>query len=66
MIKIEPYREKRDKFKDDDLVCYCFEHTKEDIEKDYLDNSRSMILENITLEKKTGGCNCVEKNPKGR
>ena len=53
-------------FKDDDLVCYCFGYTRKDIEKDYLDKGRSLILEKIVIEKKAGGCNCAVKNPKGR
>jgi hypothetical protein len=65
MIKIGPYSQERNELKDDDLVCYCFEYTKKDIEKDYLDNGRSVIFEKITFEKKAGGCNCVKKNPKG-
>ena len=66
MIEIGPFSQKRNEFKDDDLVCYCFEYTKRDIEKDYLDNGRSVIYEKITIEKKAGGCHCAEKNPKGR
>jgi len=38
---------------------------RKDIEKDYIDNGHSMILEKIRFEKKTGGCNCAKKNPKG-
>jgi hypothetical protein len=52
---------KGSKFKDNDLVCYCFQYTRKQIEKDYLYHRRSMIL-----EKKTGGCDCAQKNPKGR
>jgi hypothetical protein len=56
----------QNEFQDDELVCYCFEYTRNDIEKDYLKNSRSMILEKIASEKKAGGCDCAKKNPKGR
>jgi len=52
-------------FKDDDLVCYCFEYTKKDIENDYLENGRSLIFEKIASEKQAGRCNCAMKNPKG-
>ena len=52
-------------FRDDELVCYCFEYTRNDIEKDYLQNGRSTILGKIISEKKAGRCNCTEKNPKG-
>ncbi len=50
----------------DDLICYCFEYTKDDIEQDYIKNGRSLIMEKIAAEKKTGGCDCANKNPKGR
>ena len=66
MIEIVPYSQERNEFKDDELVCYCFEYTMEDIKKDYLDNGRSTIFERITFEKKAGGCDCAQKNPKGR
>ncbi len=49
-----------------DQICYCFGYTIADIETDALANSRSLILEKIVAEKKGGGCNCSEKNPKGR
>ncbi|MFC1858758.1 hypothetical protein ACFL9U_12150 [Thermodesulfobacteriota bacterium] len=66
MIEIGPYSREKNEFKDDDLVCHCFNYTKRDIEKDYLDNGRSVIYKKITFEKKAGRCNCAEKNPKGR
>jgi hypothetical protein len=66
MIGIEPNYQKGNEFKDDDLVCYCFRHTKRDIENDFIKNSRSLIYEKITLEKKSGGCNCSTENPKGK
>jgi len=66
MIEIGSYAKQRNEFKDDDLVCYCFGYTKKDIEKDYLDNGRSMIADKITFEKKAGKCDCAQKNPKGR
>lgn len=47
-------------------VCYCFGYTAEDIEDDAARNGRSLIMERITVEKKSGGCRCAEKNPKGR
>ncbi len=47
------------------LVCYCFGYTSEDIKKDLLDNGRSLIMEKIIEEKKTAGCDCAAKNPKG-
>lgn len=29
------------------VICYCFNHTRADIERDYLQNGRSRILETI-------------------
>jgi hypothetical protein len=66
VFEIGSYSPKKNEFKDNDLVCYCFEYTKKDIEKDYLDNGRSTIFERIILEKKAGQCDCTQKNPKGR
>jgi hypothetical protein len=66
VIKISPRDQDRSEFKYIDVVCYCFQYTRKQIEKDYIDNGHSMILEKIALEKKTGGCDCVLKNPKGR
>lgn len=58
---------KRDhQYQKHDLVCYCFEYTRKDIENDYLKNNSSKIMEKIASEKKAGKCNCVEKNPKGQ
>ncbi len=53
-------------FQDDALVCYCFNYTKKQIENDYVENGRSVILEKIASEKKAGGCDCAIKNPKKR
>jgi hypothetical protein len=65
MIRLSTLDQKSNEFKDDDLVCYCFNYTKKQIEKDYIDNGRSVILEKIAFENKTGGCDCARKNPKG-
>ena len=53
-------------FRPDELVCFCFGYTREDIETDFIQHRRSLILEKIAAEKKTGGCDCVKKNPRGR
>jgi cation transport ATPase len=50
----------------EDLICYCFEYTKADIEQDFIANGRSLIMEKIAAEKKSGTCDCANKNPKGR
>jgi hypothetical protein len=39
--------------KKDELVCYCFGYTVNDIESDALTNSRSLIIEKIAAEKKS-------------
>jgi hypothetical protein len=49
-----------------ELICHCFGHTAEDIERDARANGRSLILERILAEKKTGACRCAETNPTGR
>lgn len=49
------------------LVCYCFEHSEEDIRRDVLNhNGHSSILEKILTAKKQGACQCVEKHPERR
>ncbi|MEN8134523.1 MAG: hypothetical protein ABFS18_03170 [Thermodesulfobacteriota bacterium] len=50
----------------DDLICYCFRYSKEDIRNDYQKNGQSLIRERIVTEKKQGNCKCAETNPKGR
>jgi hypothetical protein len=65
MIELRSHFQEINEFKDSDLVCYCFEYTRKDIEKDYLKNGRSTILEKIISEKKAGGCDCAKINPKG-
>ena len=49
-----------------DLVCYCFEYSREDIQQDVLINGRSLIMKKIMAAKKFGACQCTTKNPRGR
>lgn len=49
-----------------ELICYCFGYSVNEIEADAIMNGRSLILEKIISEKRVGGCNCADKNPKGR
>ena len=49
-----------------ELVCYCFDYTADDIKADYKQHGKSLILEKITKEKKLNGCDCANKNPKGK
>ena len=51
--------------KADDLICYCFGYSVDDIRRDYRQNGQSTIMEKIQMEKKRGGCQCAVKNPKG-
>ncbi len=48
-----------------EIICYCFNHTRTDIERDYRENGRSRILEKIIEAKRLGACQCTVKNPKG-
>jgi len=48
-------------------ICHCFGYSEEDITKDVLANrGRSLIMEKILAEKKSGGCSCASRNPLGR
>ena len=49
----------------ENIICYCFSHTAKDLEDDVIKNGKSTIKEKIASEKKTGGCECKTKNPKG-
>ena len=51
-------------FQVEDLICYCFEYTRDDIQQDFIKNGKSLIMENIAAEKRAGGCDCANKNPK--
>ncbi|MFH7321005.1 hypothetical protein ACHHRT_10410 [Desulfurivibrio sp. D14AmB] len=65
-MNLEHLAQKIGELKESDLVCYCAQFTRKQIEEDYVDNGRSTILEKIADEKKGGGCDCARKNPKGR
>ncbi len=49
-----------------ELICYCFNHTAQEIEADARKHGRSTIMEAIMAAKKAGGCQCAAKNPSGR
>jgi len=63
---LKPLSEGKNEFQSDDLVCFCFEFTRNDIEQDYIKNGQSAIMAKIASEKKSGGCDCANKNPKSR
>ena len=50
----------------DELICYCFGYSVDDILQDYRKNGQSTIMEKIQTEKKLGSCQCSIKNPKGK
>jgi len=66
MVEIRPLAGTENKFKADDLVCYCFDYTTQDIENDFIEHGKSTIFENIARAKRNNGCDCAVKNPKGR
>lgn len=65
-LPLTPLSETRTNYEGSDMVCFCFEFTRNEIEQDYLQNSRSTVLDRIASEKKSGACDCKNKNPKGR
>ena len=48
------------------LICYCFNYTTDNIRKDFDEHGKSTIMARIMNEKKNGRCNCENTNPKGR
>jgi len=49
-----------------ELVCYCFQHTQEDLEQDVRTHGKSTIMEQIMASSRDGKCNCKINNPKQR
>lgn len=47
-------------------VCYCFRHTRAEIEADFLRNNSSTIEADIRRKVKAGKCSCEIQNPSGR
>jgi glutathione synthase/RimK-type ligase-like ATP-grasp enzyme len=66
MITFGSFGPPKNDFDDNELVCHCFQYTKKQIAQDYIENGRSTILERIVVEKEIGGCDCAQRNPKGR
>ena len=66
MITLGQVTPEKNDFHNDDLVCFCFEYTKKNIEEDFENHGFSKILEKIKTEKKNKGCNCEVRNPKGK
>ena len=49
-----------------ELVCYCFDHTKEAIQEDFRKHGVSRIEAGIRTAVEAGQCSCEIKNPKGK
>ena len=47
------------------MVCYCYEHTKDEIQEDFEANGESRIEARIREEVTADSCSCQFKNPKG-
>ena len=47
------------------MVCYCFEHTKDEIQDDYQAQGESRIEDRIREKVTAGSCSCEVMNPKG-
>ncbi len=51
----------------EEMLCYCFSYTEKDIADDVTAHGgRSLIMERIMAEMKSGNCRCKDTNPKGR
>lgn len=48
-------------------ICYCFNHTEQDIIDDVRTNrGRCLIMEKILASKKGGACRCDRNHPQGK
>ena len=47
-------------------ICYCFDHTENDIREDLHNNGESLILAEIIAAKQQGSCECTVHHPEGR
>ena len=46
-------------------VCYCFNHTVEEINEEIKRTGKSSVIEDIKEHMKNEGCSCETKNPQG-
>ena len=49
-----------------DLVCYCFLHTRAEIEAELAATGSAEVLESIKAEVAAGNCACELRNPSGK
>ncbi|MDO5674975.1 MAG: hypothetical protein Q4G66_08680 [bacterium] len=66
MINLELFKQEKEQFEAHDLVCFCFQYSRKQIEEDCIANGGSTILARIAAEKQKGACDCGHTNPKGR
>ena len=48
-----------------DMVCYCFQHTTQNIVVDFQKHGESTIEKDVRQKVKDKLCSCETKNPKG-
>ena len=65
-MEYENAKDTKEKTTMEEKICYCFNYTADDLEKDVREHGRSTIMERITAESKQGNCDCKNNNPKGR
>ena len=65
-MQLNPFEPHRTGGEEQELVCFCFHYTRQEIEQEYRIHNHSTILDSIVLAKKTGGCDCMRLNPRGR
>lgn len=46
-------------------ICYCFNHTIEEIFDEIKRTGKSTVMDDIRTHMKKGGCSCETKNPQG-
>ena len=49
-----------------DLVCYCFLYSRQEIEDELRASGDTTIFDRITAEVKAGNCACEVRNPSGQ
>lgn len=50
----------------EELVCFCFNHTKAELENAIQENRENDIIEDIKAKIKDPGCSCKTMNPSGK
>lgn len=49
-----------------EIICYCFNWTKERIIKELISNEKVDLISKIKKKRKKLGCNCERENPSGK